>query len=428
MTTQDNHEAASALSSAILNLPFEPIGYSEKEKQLLKLGHRSALSAAAELVAASASQSSTAGAASNTSDILTEAADVLAENNWRGDLVEALRDLAHVARQRQECPLGCTGPEQGGSGCAAVTGDCAMGATPSAAVAEGVDTDDRFACLLHHYAVARAKVGDDSASREAATMELNELTAHVDGLLAQQREAGRREEPMRKRVEDFAKRGGWSDDDGEGAFEFVQRISYEQGFADRGRSEYDSTLRVRIAELESALAERDATALRVAQCAGEFARESALSRQPAGEGLMEALRELTDASDTFMAGGVAGLRHAINKARAILSAPVAAVPQGEQLTEDRLDALLRMLEQGIVTVEAAKAHILAAVPPAKAEGMSDTKRLDFIEANTDLQLKLHKRRWSFVGFTNYEFEVHKTARAAIDAAILAQQAKKGGAA
>ena len=43
-------------------------------------------------------------------------------------------------------------------------------------------------------------------------------------------------EPMRKHVEDFAAGCGWKREDGEGAFEFVQRTSYRQGWQD-GRRE-----------------------------------------------------------------------------------------------------------------------------------------------------------------------------------------------
>jgi hypothetical protein len=43
-------------------------------------------------------------------------------------------------------------------------------------------------------------------------------------------------EPMRKHVEDFATAAGWKREDGEGAFEFVQRTSYHQGWQD-GRRE-----------------------------------------------------------------------------------------------------------------------------------------------------------------------------------------------
>lgn len=37
---------------------------------------------------------------------------------------------------------------------------------------------------------------------------------------------------MRKHVQDFATRAGWDKDDGEGAFEYVQRLSYKQGWDD----------------------------------------------------------------------------------------------------------------------------------------------------------------------------------------------------
>jgi hypothetical protein len=39
-------------------------------------------------------------------------------------------------------------------------------------------------------------------------------------------------DPMRAHVEQFAAKGGWTKDSGEGAFEFVQRISYAQGVED----------------------------------------------------------------------------------------------------------------------------------------------------------------------------------------------------
>ena len=52
-----------------------------------------------------------------------------------------------------------------------------------------------------------------------------------------------------------------------------------------------------------------------------------------------------------------------------------------------------------------------------AEARKDAERLSFIEANKDRTLRHHKRYWSFVGLTNYEFKVHKTLREAIDAAM-----------
>lgn len=42
-------------------------------------------------------------------------------------------------------------------------------------------------------------------------------------------------EPMRKHVEDFAAAAGWKREEGEGAFEFVQRTCYRQGWADGKR-------------------------------------------------------------------------------------------------------------------------------------------------------------------------------------------------
>lgn len=47
-------------------------------------------------------------------------------------------------------------------------------------------------------------------------------------------------EPMRKYVEDFAAKGGWTKDSREGAFDFVQRISYAQGVED-GRNRRGQT-------------------------------------------------------------------------------------------------------------------------------------------------------------------------------------------
>ena len=45
-----------------------------------------------------------------------------------------------------------------------------------------------------------------------------------------------RDEPMRSHVEGFAARCGWEKNSGEGAFEFVQRKCYHQGWQD-GRRE-----------------------------------------------------------------------------------------------------------------------------------------------------------------------------------------------
>ena len=48
---------------------------------------------------------------------------------------------------------------------------------------------------------------------------------------------------------------------------------------------------------------------------------------------------------------------------------------------------------------------------------TDTERLDFMQAHPERRLDYRKRRWSFNGFTNYEYEVYPTLREAVDAAI-----------
>jgi hypothetical protein len=64
-------------------------------------------------------------------------------------------------------------------------------------------------------------------------------------------------EPMRKHVEDFAAKGGWTKDSGEGAFEFVQRISYAQGVEDgRNRPAQTPPAEPRISTEHCSLAER----------------------------------------------------------------------------------------------------------------------------------------------------------------------------
>ncbi len=51
------------------------------------------------------------------------------------------------------------------------------------------------------------------------------------------------------------------------------------------------------------------------------------------------------------------------------------------------------------------------------EVQHDTNLLNFIEENPQLSLRFHKKRWAFVGMTNYECDVFKTAREAIAAAM-----------
>lgn len=62
---------------------------------------------------------------------------------WASKIARALSTQAERQPQPANCPNGCTGPERGGAGCMAVTGECAMDSTapaaPSAAQAAGVE-------------------------------------------------------------------------------------------------------------------------------------------------------------------------------------------------------------------------------------------------------------------------------------------------
>jgi hypothetical protein len=49
--------------------------------------------------------------------------------------------------------------------------------------------------------------------------------------------------------------------------------------------------------------------------------------------------------------------------------------------------------------------------------ITDKDRLDFIEAHPEMSLRKHKKHWSFVGFTNYEYSVFTDVRGAIDNAM-----------
>lgn len=72
--------------------------------------------------------------------------------------------------------------------------------------------------------------------QSAASFESRVGAQELGTLVAQKLRAALAEpdqsEPMRKHVEQFAAKGGWTKDSGEGAFEFVQRISYAQGVED----------------------------------------------------------------------------------------------------------------------------------------------------------------------------------------------------
>lgn len=51
----------------------------------------------------------------------------------------------------------------------------------------------------------------------------------------------------------------------------------------------------------------------------------------------------------------------------------------------------------------------------------DTELLDFVAQHPEMTLRCHKKRWVFIGFTNYEYEVFKTPREAIAAALAADR-------
>ena len=69
---------------------------------------------------------------------------------------------------------------------------------------------------------------------------------------------------------------------------------------------------------------------------------------------------------------------------------------------------------------ATRAPLLAEIERLTAErdsAVRDAERLDFLEsAYPHKSLRYKSKRWSLVGFTSYEFETHKTLRAAIDSA------------
>ena len=55
-------------------------------------------------------------------------------------------------------------------------------------------------------------------------------------------------------------------------------------------------------------------------------------------------------------------------------------------------------------------------PPAGSV-LEDAARLDFIERHPEMSLRHRKGRWAFLGFTNYEYDLHQSLREAIDAAM-----------
>jgi hypothetical protein len=113
-------------------------------------------------------------------------------------------------------------------------------------------------------------------------------------------------------------------------------------------------------------------------------------------------------------------------------APVQAA--SERPTAADIDGLMVSTFNGMPREYLAKADVKALFYRAQsgAQGPTNAKdaaRLDFVEANPHMFLRRHKKHWSFIGFTNYEYDVHKTVREAIDAAIerMTGNAGEGGA-
>ena len=50
-------------------------------------------------------------------------------------------------------------------------------------------------------------------------------------------------------------------------------------------------------------------------------------------------------------------------------------------------------------------------------GLSDKKRLDWLEQNINFRLNFHKKRWSCTRPVSSEYNTYKTMREAIDAAM-----------
>ncbi|WP_443115449.1 hypothetical protein [Herbaspirillum seropedicae] len=75
------------------------------------------------------------------------------------------------------------------------------------------------------------------------------------------------------------------------------------------------------------------------------------------------------------------------------------------------------LDSGNIVADAhAASRRLDSIIGLAVAGEREKSRLDFIEANPQLSLRFHKKRWALIGMTNYEYEVFKNLRDAIDAA------------
>ena len=70
--------------------------------------------------------------------------------------------------------------------------------------------------------------------------------------------------------------------------------------------------------------------------------------------------------------------------------------------------------------DAADALLRAARDPADSV-QEDAARLDFIERHPEMSLRHRKGRWAFLGFTNYEYDLHQSLRDAVDAAMLEEK-------
>lgn len=53
--------------------------------------------------------------------------------------------------------------------------------------------------------------------------------------------------------------------------------------------------------------------------------------------------------------------------------------------------------------------------PVREPAATDTARLDYMQAHPEKFIRYRKGKWTFLGFTNYEFDMHQTLREAIDA-------------
>lgn len=222
-----------------------------------------------------------------------------------------------------KCPRGCTGPDEGGSGCAAVTGECSMSAP---AVPEGVDTAELRALLTEWHA----------GYQYGPATRFDRAQKSIIGLLAQQREAGRREgwtdggqilqaagkieaalatrcdqglatrqpdlppdflmpedawneyairsgllnecgvapDPAKTQTAYFAYQAAWNRLHAAFSAYIATRQPVSQTDHDLLKLTLEQTQEL-LRQADEAIAKRDATALRVATCAGEFARDAA---------------------------------------------------------------------------------------------------------------------------------------------------------